>query len=283
MTRHFQSVCASLVLASAIVFASTPALEQKSFIVSEEVGKSIDKIVVKSPCREGPFKASEEDRAPKAFLSGMGRMYLKSYCELALHPNATVRTMAKKVGPKPADVLAYYGRPFANNNVNLTTQADRLRALYTVSISVGINESNGNPSEGPYIKNKPVQAEAGLFQMSYDSLDNRETRDWSPLLHNIYDYYQVNRRLCALDIFSKGIPNEKAPIVGEGDPAVFQKFSKDCPAFATEYAMIILRIRAQYFGTVIGTNPNGKANTALFVPACYAMFKRIESVVDCRK
>jgi hypothetical protein len=238
-------------------------------------------IVAAADCYKGPWKVGDDGHAPRAYLAGIGLMYLKSFCEVKKNKDAASKDMSRTASSKPTDIFAYYVDAFTQNGVSLASDLDRLRAVYTLGIAVGMNETNGNASDGPYIKDNQNQAEAGLFQMSYDSLVNSKVHHWSPWLESLYNYYKQNGQLCLLSTFMKGIPDKNLAVVGTGAAADFQSFTKSCPAFATEYAMVMMRVQANYFGTIIGTNPGGHSNKALFVPACYQMLSKIEAQANC--
>jgi hypothetical protein len=74
--------------------------------------------------------------------------------------------LTKTVGNRDRDALAHYGLDGA-------TDLDRLRALFTLQIGLGMRESSGEFFEGFDREEHPdpltsVSAEAGLFQMSFN-------------------------------------------------------------------------------------------------------------------
>jgi hypothetical protein len=239
----------------------------------------VEAVVAASSCRNGPFKAADSGTAPRAFLIGLGLTYLKSVCALRTGVDTAAQAMSEPVSWKPIDIFSYYGDQFERESVSLSSAADRVRALYALAVSVGMNESDGNPTEGPYIKTNQNRAEAGLFQMSYDSLTAHPP--YSPWLSALYRLYQIQPDACLKSTFMHGIIDENKKPIGQGEAKQFQMFTKACPAFATEYAMVMLRADATYFGTVIATNPGGHPNKALFVSACYKMLSDLEPLARC--
>jgi hypothetical protein len=232
-----------------------------------------------SACSAGPWKPGDSGHAPRGFLTGMGLVYRRNFCEVTKNMDSASQDMSRPEKGKPFDIFGYFKTELAQNAVSLKTKVERLRALYTLAIGIGMNESDGNPTAGPYIKDNPVKAEAGLFQMSYDSLTASPSP--SKWLSKLYTFYQTHPQTCLQDTFMKGISDDHAAPIGSGAPKHFQIFTKDCPAFAAEYGLVMMRVKATYFGTIIGTNPGGHSNKAQFVPACYNMLKDLETSTKC--
>jgi hypothetical protein len=237
-------------------------------------------IISQSQCATGPWKQGDSGHAPNALLKGLATVYLRSYCEVKTGAVAASRDMSRPVASKPHEVFAYFESELNTNSIALDTSTQRLRALFTLGVGVAMNESDGNPTAGPYIKDNAVKAEAGLFQMSYDSLTAAPTpSEW---LAKLYASYQADTSKCQSGIFMQGQRDLKLKVIGEGTAAgAFQSFTKECPAFATEYGLVELRVKPTYFGTVIETNPGGHPNKAHFVPACYKMFTDLETLARC--
>ena len=171
--------------------------------------------------------------------------------------------MSKPFGNPAHDVLPFYGEKDGS-------ALDRLRDIYTIGIGFGIRESSGNPSAGwdPNGPKTESGAEAGLFQSSYDAI-GRDT--W---LRRLYDAYRKDPSRCLMSVFRRGTHDPGTTVIGQGDGAAFQRFTKSCPAFATEYAMVALRVNRSHYGTI------NKRHVAA-VPACREMFKDVEAAVQC--
>jgi hypothetical protein len=260
----------------AVCVASAVAAFPTTLMASPATESKIASIVAASPsCAAGPWKPKDHSHAPAAFLTGVGAIYLQSYCETKKGVEAASAEMSRPVGHKP-DVFAYFQSELQQHSATLATPEDRLRALYTLAIGVGMNESDGNPTEGPLLKT-PEEAEAGLFQMSYNSLTRKPPS--SPWLSTLYSFYRAHPETCMTDVFMRGIKDKHLDVKGAGTPAGdFQAFTKACPAFATQYGLVMLRVQADYYGTVIETNPHGELNKAQFVPACSKMLSEIEAL-----
>lgn len=147
-----------------------------------------------------------------------------------------------------------------------------LRApFFTIGLGLGMRESSGaycvgwDTSAG---SRRPSSAgEAGVFQTSYDSINA------SPVLRKLYDEYRSAPERCYLDTFKEGAQCRAQSILGTGAGAEFQAFNKSCPAFATEYAMVLLRVLRSHFGPI-----NRRA--AELRPECDAMLSDVQRVVE---
>jgi hypothetical protein len=216
-----------------------------------------------SHCRLGPW--SDPDPAPRGYIKGLVLVYKKSFCEVKNNADAAAKIISGPVGSPLTDALSYYGKTGS-------TAIERLRMVYTLAMGVGMVESSGNTTDGvdeeKTIKATAENAEAGIFQTSYDSLNDNI---W---LGRIYQYYKAHPQECALSTFMEGVDDRNKPVIGSGAGAAFQKFTKDCPAFATEYALVMFRTGRQHYGTI-------NARRAKFVDACYDMFRDMELLIDC--
>jgi len=70
-----------------------------------------------------------------------------------------------------------------------------------------------------------------------------------------------------------GVHDKRAPELGNGTGAAFQRMMKTCPAFATEYAVVMLRINRKHFGPI-------NRHEAELRPECEKMLEAIEGMVD---
>jgi len=68
----------------------------------------------------------------------------------------------------------------------------------------------------------------------------------------------------------QGVHDRKAPVIGDGPGAAFQTLMKSCPALATDYGVIMLRINKDHFGPV-------KRKEAELLPECEAMLRSVEA------
>jgi hypothetical protein len=111
-------------------------------------------------------------------------------------------------------------------------------------------------------------AEAGLFQTSFNA------RHASPLLPALFQQYSADP-LGFLEVFQEAIRCSAADLenFGDGDGREFQRLSKQCPAFAAEFAAAGLRHIRTHWGPV-------NRRTAEIRVACDDMFREVAEVVD---
>jgi len=129
---------------------------------------------------------------------------------------------------------------------------------------------------------KADSAEAGPFQTSYG------VRKANPALDELFQRYSRNQDGCMLDQFKGNLscpirkshnaqrPDATSDIVGTGPGAEWQKLTKSCPAFATEYAAVVLRTSGGKSGEF---NPVRKQQVEV-VPECDAMLESIQKSVQ---
>ena len=145
-----------------------------------------------------------------------------------------------------------------------------MRATFTLEMGLGMRESSGAYCEG-WDKSagggRPSSAgEAGLFQTSYDSMVV------SPELSNLYAEYKANPSKCFLNVFKEGASCANSATLGSGAGADFQNFTKSCPAFATEYTAIMLRLLRGHYGPI-------NRQEAEVVKSCGQLLSDIEVMV----
>lgn len=213
----------------------------------------------------------QRGRAPVGYVKGMALMYAKSFCE-ARGAGSPVVAVMKQPLEAGEDALVRYREDLDRNGVDVGNDIERLRAIYTLAIGEGMRESSGNTTEGRDMNvERPTAAtaEAGLFQQSFDTFG--KSRLFGPL----FDQYKADTSACRLGVFKEGIPRVvRTPVVGGGRAAEFQRFTRDCPAFATEYAMILFRINQRHFGPV-------RRHEAEYFQPCNDMFRQVEAAASC--
>jgi hypothetical protein len=113
-------------------------------------------------------------------------------------------------------------------------------------------------------------AEAGPFQTSWNA------RICSPELPALFAHYCAAPDSGFLDVFRVGAGHADAADLenyGSGDGAAFQKLSKECPAFAAEFAAVVLRCLRGHYGTI-------NRYVAQLNPALEDLFQRVERLID---
>ena len=230
-------------------------------------------MVGKSSCSK--LSWTSRGRAPAGYVKGVVLSYARSLCRIkaggALMPGASVLMSAS--GSNPAkDVLAYYQDILSRIGVRTNLRGEQpLLATYSIGMGLGMRESSGKYCEGWDVaagtNRSSAEAEAGLFQASYNSIAA------SPELQRLYDEYKANPKRCLLDVFKEGVSCKTQSILGTGAGAAYQTFIKQCPAFATEYAMTLVRVLRTHFGPL-------NRKEAQVQPECEALLTDAQKFVN---
>jgi hypothetical protein len=139
------------------------------------------------------------------------------------------------------DALSWYDSEFRNLGIsNDSAGVDSLRHTYALLIGLGMRESSGKYCAG---RDKAADfdaadtAEAGAFQASWGASRTNAT------LPALLSRYSSDQSGCLLDIFRQGVTCSAwdAKTWGGGTGALWQRLTKNCPAFAAEYAAVLLR------------------------------------------
>ncbi|WP_291285802.1 DUF2272 domain-containing protein [Flavobacterium sp.] len=217
--------------------------------------------------------------APIGYYQGMALTYGRVYCKLK-KGDPIVKEMAKKPGTDPKkDSLTLYNSIFKDNGMdNDQNEADTLRHLFVLMMGMGMLESSGRHCVGAerndkkdIINPKAEEAEAGLFQTSYNAISSIG----DPMLKTIYQSYKANPENGFLTYFSKGA-NCKAQEgynSGTGEGVVFQELSKKCPAFSVEFTALSLRKTSRHWSTV-------RDQRAEIIKGCDDMFLKVQQYID---
>jgi hypothetical protein len=213
----------------------------------------------------------DRGRAPVGYIKGVALIYAKSFCESRGTAGPAVTVMKQEL-MDGEDALVRYRVDLTQNHVDVSNDIERLRAIFTLGIGEGMRESSGNTTEGRDITvthPTAANAEAGLFQQSFDSFGK------SPVFPQLLEQYKANTGACRLETFMEGVSRVVTrPVFGTGPGADFQRFTRACPAFATEYAMILFRVNQRHFGPV-------RRHEAEYFQPCNDMLKEVEAVATC--
>jgi len=270
----------SLLSASSLTFAAQVSSEdienapERVFTESTTLSsiEQIKNMAANSDCSRYSWKS--RGRAPAGYTKGVALSFARSLCRLKgvspPSPLAKIESAADTRNDRK-DALTHYASTFAARNMSISVAgADTLRALYTLGLGLGMRESSGSYCEGwdtSAGSNRPSSAaEAGLFQTSYDSIGA------SSELSKLYSEYRANPQRCMLDVFKQGASCSSQKVLGTGAGATYQAFNKACPAFATEYAMTLLRILRTHFGPI--NRKEAEINLS-----CNSMLKNVQSLV----
>lgn len=217
----------------------------------------VKKIASGSACAS--YKWKQRRIASTGYMEGMALMYARAVC----FPNSIVSR--SKLGTKGKDALAYYGKEGSSKNT------------YAILIGMGMRESSGQYCIG---KDKTPNedsetSEAGLFQSSYNARNPWKEPEASKELLALYKEYKDGKKKCFLDTFSKDVECDVKDWKnwGSGEGVNFQKISKECPAFATEFAAISIRVNKNHYGTL-------EVGETEFKEECVSMLTEVEKVVN---
>lgn len=205
-----------------------------------------------------------QGQARSGYISGIALSYALAVCRVRAGAVGADAIMAGPLGDQSRDALAWYQAQ------DKAVISNPLRDVYTLALGEGMLESSGNPTKGWYTNKSAEEAEAGLFQVSYNSFNTH------PVLKGLWDAYHETPEACWFNIFMQGSEDEGRDPVGEPDEiaAEFQTFTKQCPSFALEYALVLFRVKRQHFGPI-------NRLEAEFRPECTAMLTQIEDTVTC--
>jgi len=195
--------------------------------------------------------------APHGYTKGMAVAFAETYRRLKSGDPVALRAAQPGANDAGLDVLDYYASELAAAGATATTAADRLVSVFGIMIGLGMRESSGRhccgadtpEDRGPKghpIPTTPDNAEAGLFQVSYDSIDGDADRQ------AVVDAFAGRQDLLA--DFGEGAhcvkPARWPPDVGTGVKAQFQAQMKECPLFASLYTAMFLRQRRTHWGPI---------------------------------
>lgn len=236
--------------------------------------EQIKSLAASSSCAS--YSWSNRGRAPLGYIKGVALTFAKGLCrqkEAFDTPSGLVNVLTgAKSSSATKDALTHYQTQFANLPIALNEAGSGpLRALYVLGLGLGMRESSGKYCEGwdrSAGSSRPSAAgEAGLFQTSLDSMGA------SSELSKLYAEYKKNPGKCLLDVFKQGVSCSSMSNLGTGAGAEYQAFNKACPAFATEYAMVMLRVARSHYGPI-------NRKEAEVIPACHSLLKNIQEMIE---
>ncbi len=211
------------------------------------------------------FSFKDRGVAPAGYIKGMAVVYARVFCKLKAGDEAAIEMAKAKTQNENKDALAFYDQKFADAGMhNDTAGVDTLRHLFVLLTGLGMRESSGRFCEGRDRSASNVtaeRAEAGLFQASFDA------RTASPLLTTNPSGF--------VEIFREGVTCKPKDLenFGSGDGEKFQRLSKECPAFAVEFAAVTLRNMRKHFGPI-------NRKEAQVRRECDVMLKAVQQAVE---
>lgn len=240
------------------------------------IGPYVDQIkalTVGSSCANYSWK--NRGKAPAGYVKGVALNFARSLCryKASLETPSAVATILGSARSSSAtkDALTHYLTSFDGLGIQTNVAgAGPIRALYTLGMGLGMRESSGKYCEGwdtsAGSNRASATGEAGVFQTSYDSMATAE-------LKGLYAEYKASPGRCMLDVFKEGASCKNQSILGTGAGADYQLFNKACPAFATEYAMVMLRTQRSHYGPI-------NRKEAEVISSCDQLLKKVEVLVE---
>lgn len=210
-------------------------------------------------------------KAPIGYIKGMALVYAREYCRLKAGNPIAMEMAKRNSGNENKDALAWYAQVFESVGMdNGTDGIDTLRHLFVLLIGLGMMESAGRHYVGRDLSANNTTAEtaeAGLFQTSYNA------RHAHPLLSESFTRYSSNPSSGFLEVFTQDTPAHDSKDFGTGRGREFQRLSKNCPAFAAEFAALGLRVVRKHWGPISRRKVEVR-------PECDEMLMQVQAVVD---
>jgi hypothetical protein len=222
-------------------------------------------LIAQSPLRH--YDWPHRGTSPPAYLEGLILAFARAHAMLASQRGgaplsgydaaawSTGRAaVATAVSPVTAnsdhDVLAYYAAEVQRSGATVGTPGERLVAVFSIMTGLGMRESSGRYCAGADTEKSrgepttPKNAESGLFQVSWDSINGDADRQAM--------FLAFKSRTDLLDVFRRNVAPKGTDMVihGEGDQAAFQTAMKNAPLFATLYTARFLRQRRGHWGPI---------------------------------
>lgn len=244
------------------VTASSPAPIGTPAIGGDAVER-IKTIAGASSCKSVNFK--NRGTPPIGYLKGVALVYARAVC----NPSWPIVKLysAPPSGDDAKDALTHYG----------ISSGDYMKQTFTLLIGLGMRESSGKYCCGRDMSadfSSADSAEAGAFQTSWGA------RRVSAELPNLFlGYSNPGSPKCFLDVFKAGVgtcSDSNLKNWGDGDGAKFQALSKSCPAFATEYAAVLVR----KLGGSKGEFGPLRRKEAEISPSCASMLSDVQAYIQ---
>lgn len=226
------------------------------------------------------------------YIRGMALVYARAVC----HPDRpTTRVASMPPGEPvstdhPKDAASVFEDEFRRLGIPNSADADTmLRHTYVLLTGLGFRESSGRYCVGKYTQqnfNRSTTAEAGLFQTSWGA------HRVDPSLEPLFRSYQKDESACLLGVFkgrakcsAEDAINWNSERSRDLSGVEWQALTKRCPAFAAEYASVVIRknggARGE-FGPIkcfAGTQPAAiqrNCRKLQVFPVCDAMFADVQ-------
>ena len=218
------------------------------------------------------FRWNDRGRAPIGYIKGMAVAFARALCKFQAGDPAAAEMAKADTHNAHDDALTWYAPEFqALGLSNGSASADTLRHVFVLLMGLGMRESSGQHCEGRdrSASNTTAEtAEAGLFQVSFNA------RSASSLLPALFQKYRDDPS-GFVEIFHEGVNCSAASLqnFGSGDGAEFQRLTKECPAFAAEFAAVALRHIRRHWGPI-------NTKKAQLVRDCDTMLRGVQDLVN---
>jgi hypothetical protein len=119
------------------------------------------------------YRWKNRGKAPAGYVKGMALAFAGLYRQLKADDPIAQAIAIPPTGDASKDVLEWYAGALALAGVQAATPAERLIQVFTILLGLGMRESSGKHCEGRDMSadnGSADAAEAGVFQVSYDSL-----------------------------------------------------------------------------------------------------------------
>jgi hypothetical protein len=219
----------------------------------------------------GTHKWERRGLAPIGFIKGMAVAFGRVYCKLKLGDPAAIDIAKADTGNPYVDAVPHLRSLFTAHGMdNSRGGAEVLRNMFVLLFGLGMRETSGEYGEGQDKDGGNTTAntvEAGLFQVSYNSHGS------SVLLDKLFQQYRTSTDF--IEIFKEGVSASASALKnwGSGTGQEFQKLTKACPAFAVEYAGVVLRHDRQYSGPI-------NRKTIELRRECSELFIAVQNLID---
>ena len=188
-------------------------------------------------------------RAHAGYIKGMALTYARVYSKFKTEDKFTLEMAKANTHDASKDALAWYAGIFDVMKMdNSKPGIDTLRHTWTLLLGLGMRESSGEYCTGRDRTADNVTsstAEAGLFQVSWNS------HSANILLPELMDSYKRSPS-GLVSVFKEGVTCGSGDWenYGSGPGVVFQGLCKNDPAFAAEYAAVLLRNLRAHWGPI---------------------------------
>lgn len=192
------------------------------------------------------YRWKNRGRAPSGYINGMAVAFAEA-CRAPTDDAAVDAIAAPAAGDPEHDVLDWYADVLAAAGLPLVSRDERLLAIFTILLGLGMRESSGKHCEGRDMSAENVTAdtaEAGLFQVSYNSRNAH--LQLKPLLARFAGRDDL------LIVFDEGVNCSPSSWTdwGEGPGRDFQELMKANPLLAVLYAGVLLRRARKHWGPI---------------------------------